>query len=68
MVKTVVITLDKDKDLPDDALNAVATVSVNGTDYAGKVTGVITHAANSAVPETKTLRIKGSGLEVVEEP
>lgn len=61
MAKTVIVTLTVT--IPDSALSADAVVTVAGINYAGKVTGIVTHE-DTSVPQTTTVTLKGTGLSV----
>ena len=62
MVKTVVVRLSVT--IPDTALSQAATVTVDTVSYAGKVTAIITHEAEIAVPASTTVKLTGPGLAV----
>lgn len=62
MAKAVIIALDNT--IPDTEQDKVVTLTIEGREYTGKVSVILTYTPTVA-PPSKSVTIRASGLEVV---
>jgi hypothetical protein len=63
MAKAVIIALDVT--IPDTVQDQVATVTIAGTVYAGKVSAIVTYTPPAVSAPPAVLKLSANGLQVV---